>query len=79
MATTIKEMNKALYNAAIHLMEAGKHLSNVQEFRIEATQLMKMADEYLDIIKPEPDKVPEEKMLSILDEILGEEGDTTNE
>ena len=79
MATDIKLMNKSLYNASIHLVEAGKHLSNVEEFRLEAAQLMKMADEMLSIIKPEPDKVPQEKMLSILDEILGEEGDTTNE
>lgn len=77
MATNIRQMNKALYNAALHLHEAGKYLSNVEAFRLEATQLHSMADEMLSIIKPEPEKVTEDKMLSILDEIL-DEGEEDN-
>lgn len=65
-------MNKALYMASAHLVEAGKYMSNVEEFRPEATKLMLMADELLAIIQPEPEKVSEDKMLNILDEILGD-------
>jgi hypothetical protein len=28
MATSIKKMNRALYDASFHLLEASKHLSN---------------------------------------------------
>lgn len=72
MATTIKKMNKALYAASWHLTEAGKHMSNVEEFMPEARRLLKMADELLSVIQPEEEKVSEEKMLNILDEILGD-------
>lgn len=72
MATSIKKMNKALYAAAWHLQEAGKNMSNVEEFRPEAKQFMVMAYALLGIIKPEEEKVSEDKMLSILDEILGD-------
>ena len=73
MATTIKQMNKALYAASWHLIEAGKHMSNVEEFRPEAVRLMQMAEELLGIIKPEEEKVTEDRMMNILDEILGED------
>lgn len=73
MATTIKTMNKALYNASYHLLEAGKHLTNVQDFRPEAVRLFKLAELYVNIIQPEPEKITEQKMLSILDEILNTE------
>lgn len=63
-------MNKALYHASFHLMEASKHLSNEESFREEAVQLMEMAKEMASIIQPEEEKVAEEKMLSIIDEIL---------
>lgn len=72
MATSIKQMNKALYMAASHIVEAGRYMSNVEEFRPEATKLMLMADELLAVIQPEPEKVSEDKMLNILDEILGD-------
>ena len=73
MATTIKTMNKALYNASHHLLEAGRHLTNVEDFRPEATRLFKLAELYVNIIQPEPEKITEQKMLSILDEILNTE------
>lgn len=72
MATTIKQMNKALYMASFHLMEAGKYMSNVEEFRPEAVRLLAMANELSAIIQPEQEKVSEDKMLNILDEILGD-------
>ena len=67
---SIKVMNKALYNASLHLMEASKHLSNVEEFMPEARRLMHMADSMASIIEPETPKIEEAKMRSILDEIL---------
>lgn len=69
---TIKKLNNSLYNASIHLFEAGKYLSNIEEFRPESRKLFEMADELAAVIKPEVEKVTEDKMLSILDEILGE-------
>lgn len=70
MATSIKKMNKALYNASFHMMEAGKFLSNVEEFRDDAHRILIMAEEMASIIKPEQEKVSNEKMLNILDEIM---------
>jgi hypothetical protein len=70
MATSIKKMNKALYSTSFHLFEAGKYLSNIEEFRPEATRILEMAAEMAEIIKPEPEKVTEDKMMSILTEIL---------
>lgn len=67
---SIKKMNKALFNASYHLLEAGKHLSNVGEFADEANKLFLMAEEMSDIIKPEPQKVTDDKMKDILSEIM---------
>jgi hypothetical protein len=69
--SSIKQLNKALYKASEHLLEAGRYLSNVEEFRPEAVQLLKLADSLASIIKPEPQKVSEDRMRSILDEIMG--------
>jgi|APGre2960657373_1045057.scaffolds.fasta_scaffold73456_2 hypothetical protein len=70
MANSIKKMNKALYGAAFHLNEAGKYLTNVEDFRPDAVKLFRMAEEMIGIVKPEVSKVTEEKMFSILDEIM---------
>lgn len=67
---SIRVMNRSLYNASFSLKEAAKHLSNVEEFRPEARRLMKMAYELVSIIEPETPKVEEDKMRSILDEIM---------
>lgn len=67
---SIRVMNRSLFNAAFHLKEASKHLSDVEEFRPEAIQLIKMANELVCVIEPETPKVEEDKMRSILDEIL---------
>ena len=67
---SIRKMNKALFYAASHLREAGLHLSNVEEFGAHSDTLLKMADDLLAVIKPEKSKITEEKMDSILDEIM---------
>jgi hypothetical protein len=70
MATSIKNMNRALYNASFHLLEASKHLSNEELFREEAEFLANLAEDMSDIIQAEPEKVTDDTMSSILDEIL---------
>ncbi len=70
MATSIKKMNKALYNASFHLLEASRYLSNEELFQEEAERLAEMAMEMSSIIEAEPEKVSDDKMMSVLDEIL---------
>jgi hypothetical protein len=70
MANEINRMNVSLYNASMSLMEAGKFLSNVEIFKEESIRLFIMAEEMLSIIQPETEKITEEKMNSILDEIM---------
>ena len=70
MPASIAEMNIALYKASIHLLEAGKYLSNIQEFMPEAGRLFKMSQEMAAIIQPEVSKVTEEQMSDILNEIF---------
>ena len=48
MANSIKKMNKALYGAAFHLNEAGKYLTNVEDFRPDAVKLFRMAEEMME-------------------------------
>jgi len=79
MANPIRKMNQALYGAAFHLNEAGKYLTNFEGFRPDAVRLFDMAEEMLDIIKPEEQKVTEEKMNSILDEIMQFSKEKTDE
>lgn len=79
MANEINKMNISLYNAAMSLMEAGKFLSNVDIFREESMRLFRMADEMISIIQPEPEKITEEKMNSILDEIMNFSENNKNE
>ena len=70
MATSIKKMNRALYNASFHLLEASKHLSNEELFQEEAEYLARLAEDMMNIIQEAPEKVTDDKMLSVLDEIL---------
>jgi hypothetical protein len=70
MATSIKKMNRALYDASFHLLEASRHLSNEESFREEAEHLARLAADMASIIQEEPEKVTDEKMMSVLDEIL---------
>jgi hypothetical protein len=70
MATSIKKMNRALYDASFHLLEASKHLSNEESFREEAEYLARLAADMASIIQEEPEKVTDAQMMSVLDEIL---------
>ena len=56
MASTISKMNRSLYRASFHLMEAGKHMSNVEDFKSESIMLLEMANELVSIIQPEQEK-----------------------
>lgn len=66
----MKKMNKALYAASFHLLEASKYLGNIEEFRPAAKDLLERAQFLIEIIKVEEEKISEEKVNSILDEIL---------
>jgi hypothetical protein len=67
---TLKKMNKSLYAASFHLLEASKHLSNIESFRPVAMELLSRAEYLSNIMEPEEVKISDEKMNSILDEIL---------
>ncbi len=67
--TSIRQMNQALYNASVLMLEASKHLSAVPEFQEEAAMVLVMANNMVNVIQPEVRKVSEDKMLSIMDEI----------
>lgn len=67
---TLKLMNDSLYAASFHLLEASKHLSNIEEWRPAAIELLERAHLLANIIKVEPEKISLEKVNSILDEIL---------
>ena len=68
---TINEMNKSLYAASYHLLEASKYLMNVEDWRPAAMELIHRAKLLADTIQAEPEKITVEKANSILDEILG--------
>lgn len=68
---TMSKLNRSLYMTSTHLLEAGKYLSNIDNFRDESAQLLQMSHMFASLIKPETPKVSEEKMESILEEILG--------
>ena len=63
-------MNDSLYAASFHLLEASKHLSNVEQWRPAAIELLERAEFLVNIIKAEPEKISLDKVNSILDEIL---------
>jgi hypothetical protein len=54
----------------LYLKNRDLFLSNIEEFRPEAAKILEMAAEMAAIIQPEPEKVTEDKMMSILTEIL---------
>ncbi|MFG1500144.1 hypothetical protein ABMA70_08020 [Halobacteriovorax sp. XZX-3] len=67
----LKALNRSMFLAAEHLFEAGKHLMPISPEYGE--RLMLEADEILSMIKPEVEKVSDEKLDGILDEILNVE------
>jgi hypothetical protein len=62
------EMNKSLYNASTHLVEAAKYLSDVDV--AVAQKVIALADQILAIIDAPTQKLSDEKMASILDDIM---------
>jgi len=64
----VKQLNYGLYKAAEHLAEAGKHLMVLDVNR--GVALLAEAEAILSIIKPVPEKMEEQKLNSVLDEIL---------
>lgn len=67
---TMRKMNRSLYAASFHLLEASRHLSNVAEFRPAAFELFEKSQFLADIIEIESDKISDDKISSILDEIF---------
>jgi|APSaa5957512576_1039674.scaffolds.fasta_scaffold142116_2 nitrogenase molybdenum-iron protein alpha/beta subunit len=66
---SIENINQSMYKASTHLIEAAKYLSDTG-FKDESISLMSLADKLLDVIVPEPEKITEEKMNNIMDEII---------
>lgn len=66
---SVENVNKSMYSASLHLIEASKYLSDTG-FKDESNSLMILADKLLAVIEPEPEKISEEKMNSIMDEII---------
>lgn len=65
---TLKQLNYTLFKSAEHLAEAGKYMLAFNKER--GLAMMAEADMILSIIKPEEEKVPQEKLESIMDEIM---------
>ena len=65
----ISQVNKSMFSAAQHLLEAAKYLSDTG-FQQEGVNLMILADNLVNTIIPEEPKISEEKMNSIMDEII---------
>ena len=68
---TLKQLNYSLFKSAEHLYEAGKYMMVFNKER--GLKMMNEADAILAVIKPEEEKVPEEKLNSIMDEIMNAE------
>ena len=73
---TLRQVNISLFRASEHLFEASKYLYNVPEMREDALRLLLMARAMVDVIEPEEQKVTQERMESILGEIINFSGDT---
>lgn len=65
---TLKQVNYSLFKAAEHLFEAGKYMMNVKPDI--GIRMMQEAETLLGIIEPEQEKVPQDKLESIMAEIM---------
>jgi hypothetical protein len=75
---TMRKMNRALYAASFHLLEASKHLSNVEAFRPVAHELIERSAFLSSIIQTDMmDKMTDEQVNSVLDEIFSINPETT--
>lgn len=66
---SINQVNKSMFAAAEHLVEASKYLSDTG-FKEEGVKIMVLADTLLSTMVIEPPKMTETKMQSIMDEII---------
>jgi hypothetical protein len=69
-ALTLDQVNAVLYNAAQHLIEAGKHLSSVDEFAPYGKELFDKALILTNLINASEPKMTNERSDEILNEIL---------
>jgi len=68
---TMRKMNRALYASSFHLLEASRHLSNVEAFRPVAHELAEKSLFLSSIIQTDTvDKMTDEQVNSVLDEIF---------
>lgn len=66
-----EQMDNRIYNASVHLFEAAKYMSDVnQEF---AAGIIALADRLLSVLNVPEQKVSDERMDEILNEILNAE------
>lgn len=65
---TLKEINYNLVNLAFHLGEAGKYMMIFNKDK--GIEMLKMAETLLQHAEAEEEKVPQEKLDSIIDEIM---------
>jgi hypothetical protein len=75
---TLKQVNDALYAAAFHLSEAGKHLAEIEAYKPHAMELFQKSLALSEAIQLPPEKVSEDKINDILSEILGFDGEKKN-
>lgn len=73
---TLRKMNRSLYAAAFHLLEASRHLSNIEDFRPAAYEIFEKSKFLSDLIRVDADKIADEKINSILDEIFSLDDET---
>lgn len=64
----LRELNSNMFYAAFHLAEAGKYMLDIDRER--AMKMLIDAEMILSVIEPEEEKVPKERLKSIMDEIM---------
>ena len=63
-----RELNYNMFKCAEHLIEAGRYMMALNKER--GLRMIAEGDMILAVIKPEVEKVPNEKLESIMDEIM---------
>ena len=67
----MRKMNRALYAASFHLLEASKHLSNIEAFRPAGKELLDKAQFLASVIQTDTmDKMTDDRVNAVLDEIF---------
>jgi|SaaInlV_150m_DNA_2_1039686.scaffolds.fasta_scaffold83869_1 hypothetical protein len=68
--TDINQINTRLLKTVTHLIDASKYLSDIPEFQEESYKIALLAKCFIDVVEPQKEKITEETINSILDEIL---------